>query len=135
MRHQAQEPLTIHRQGRLLSLSRGARPNLPEQRKELPMDLEHALTLAQARSFVAALADAAVDDDASAAFELVLIELDWLHGDESPGLETHGLNEDRKVLYLAAAAAIEALALFGLDALDLELLLVRLEAARALDRL
>jgi hypothetical protein len=99
------------------------------------MDLEHALTLAQARSFVAALADAAVDDDASAAFERVLIELDWLHGDESPGIETNGLNEDREVLYLAAAAAIEALALFGLDALDLELLLVRLEAARALDRL
>ena len=99
------------------------------------MDLEHALTLAQARSFVAALADAAVDDDASAAFEGVLIELDWLHGDESPGIDTNGLSEDRAVLYLAAAAAIEALALFGLDALDLELLLVRLEAARALDRL
>ena len=99
------------------------------------MDLEHALTLAQARSFVAALADAAVDDDASAAFESVLIELDSLHGDESPGLDTHGLSEDHDVLYLAAAAAIEALALFGLDALDLELLLVRLEAARALDRL
>jgi hypothetical protein len=99
------------------------------------MDLEHALTLAKARSFVAALADAAVDDDASAAFESVLIEIDWLQGDESPGLDTDGLSEDRDVLYLAAAAAIEALALFGLDALDLELLLVRLEAARALDRL
>jgi hypothetical protein len=98
------------------------------------MDLEHALTLTQARSFVAALADAAVDDDASAAFERVLIELDWLHGDESPGLDTDALSEDRDVLYLAAAAAIESLALFGLDALDLELLLVRLEAARALDR-
>ena len=35
------------------------------------MDLEHALTLTQARSFVAALADAALDDDASAAFERV----------------------------------------------------------------
>jgi hypothetical protein len=99
------------------------------------MDLEHALTLAQARSFVAALADAAVDDDASAAFESVLIELDWLHDDESPGLDTNGLSKDRDILYLAAAAAIEALAVFGLDALDLELLLVRLEAARALDRL
>jgi hypothetical protein len=99
------------------------------------MDLEHALTLTEARSFVAALADAAVDDDASAAFESVLIELDWLHGDESPSLDTDGLSEDRDVLYLAAAAAIEALALFGLDALDLELLLARLEAARALDRL
>jgi hypothetical protein len=93
------------------------------------MDLEHALTLAQARSFVAALADAAVDDDASAVSESVLIELDWLHGDESPGLDSNGLSEDRDVLYLAATAAIEALALFGLDALDLELLLVRLDPA------
>jgi len=99
------------------------------------MNLEHALTLAQARSFVATLADAALDDDASAAFERVLIELDWLHGDESPGLDTTGLSEDRDALYLAAAVAIEAMAIFGLDALDLELLLVRLEAARALDRL
>src|SRR5262249_740645 len=55
--------------------------------KEGVMNLEHALTLAQARSFVAALADAATDDDASAAFERVLIELDWLHGDDSPGLD------------------------------------------------
>ena len=97
------------------------------------MDLEHALTLAQARSFVAALADAAVEDDASAAFERVLIELDWLHADESPGLDTDGLSDDRDVLYLGAATAIESLAHFGLDALDLELLLVRLEAAPVLD--
>lgn len=52
------------------------------------MDLEHLLTLAQARSFVAALADTALGDDASTAFERVLIELDWLHDDESPGLDT-----------------------------------------------
>ncbi|MCL2611723.1 MAG: hypothetical protein FWD95_00650 [Nocardioidaceae bacterium] len=99
------------------------------------MNLDHALTLAQARSFVAALADAAVDDDASAAFERVLIELDWLHGDESPGLDTDALGNDRDVLYLAATAAIESLSLFGLDPLDLELVLVRLDAARALDGL
>ena len=98
------------------------------------MDLEHALTLAQARSFVAALADAAVEDDASAAFERVLIELDWLHDDESPGLDTDGLSDDRDVLYLGATTAIESLVIFGVDALDLELLLVRLEAAHALDR-
>ena len=97
------------------------------------MDLEHALTLAQARSLVAALADGAVDDDASAAFERVLIELDWLHDDESPGLDTDGLSDDRDALYLGATTAIEALVLFGVDALDLELLLVRLEAAHVLD--
>lgn len=99
------------------------------------MNLEHALTLTQARSFVAALADAALDDDASAAFERVLIELDWLHNDESPGLDTDGLSNDRDVLYLAATAAIESLGRFGLDPLDLELVLVRLEAARTLDGL
>jgi len=98
------------------------------------MDLEHALTLAQARSFVAALADIALDDDASSAFERVLIELDCLHVDGSPGLDTDGLSDDRNVLYLGATSAIESLALFGLDALDLELLLVRLEVAHALDR-
>ncbi|WP_310964137.1 hypothetical protein [Nocardioides terrisoli] len=97
------------------------------------MDLEHALTLARARSFVAALADAAIDDDASACFERVLIELDWLHDDESSGLDTDGLGDDREVLYRGATAAIESLVLFGVDALDLELLLVRLEAAHALD--
>ena len=97
------------------------------------MDLEHALTLAQARSLVAALADTALDNDASAAFERVLIELDWLHDDESPGLDTDGLSNDRGILYLGATAAIESLVLFGIDALDLELLLVRLEAAHALD--
>jgi hypothetical protein len=97
------------------------------------MDLEHALTLAQARSFLAALADTALDDGASAGFEHVLIELDWLHDDESPCLDTAGLSGDRNVLYLGAVAAIESLVAFGLDALDLELLLVRLEAAHASD--
>jgi hypothetical protein len=33
-----------------------------------------------------------------------------------------------------ATTAIESLVAFGVDALDLELLLVRLDAARALDR-
>jgi hypothetical protein len=97
------------------------------------MDLQHALTLAQARSFVAALADGAVDTDASAAFERVLIELDWLHDDESPGPDTDGLSDDRDVLYRGATTTIESLVAFGVDALDLELLLVRLDAARALD--
>ena len=97
------------------------------------MDLEHAQTLAQARSLVAALADSAVEDDASAAFEQVLIELDWLHHDESPALDTDGLSDDRDLLYLVATSAIESLVLYGLDDLDVELLLVRLEAARALD--
>lgn len=96
------------------------------------MDLEHARTLARARLFVAALADTARCDDASSAFERVLVELDGLHGDESPSLATDGLG-DRDVLYRGAMTAIESLVLFGLDVLDLELLLVRLETAYTLD--
>jgi hypothetical protein len=97
------------------------------------MDLEHAQVLAQARSVVAALADGAADEDASSAFEQILFELDWLHDDESPGLDADGLGDDRNALYLVALSAIESLAVLGLDELDVELLLVRLEAARALD--
>lgn len=62
------------------------------------MLLPHAQTLARARSYVAALADVAVGDDACAAFGRVLIELDWPHDDESPALETDGLRDDRDVL-------------------------------------
>ena len=54
------------------------------------MLLPHAQTLAQARSYVAALADQAHSIDASSAYEHVLIELDRIHGDESPGLDTDG---------------------------------------------
>ena len=48
------------------------------------MLLRHAHTLAQARSFLAALADEASDDDASSAYEHVLIDLDRIHCDECP---------------------------------------------------
>ena len=42
------------------------------------------VTLAQARSYLAALADQASTIDASSAYEHVLIELDRIHGDECP---------------------------------------------------
>ena len=54
------------------------------------MLLPHAQTLAQARSYVAALADRALTIDASSAYEHVLLELDRVHGDDCPALDTDG---------------------------------------------
>ena len=97
------------------------------------MLLAHAVTLAEARSYVAALADLARTFDASVEYERVLLQLDWIHGDEFPGLDTTGLADDRDVLYAVAESAIEELADHGVDALQVELVLDMLDAARAKD--
>ncbi|GEP40090.1 hypothetical protein NPS01_37530 [Nocardioides psychrotolerans] len=97
------------------------------------MLLAHAITLAEARSYVAALADLARTFDASVEYERVLLQLDWIHGDEFPGLATTGLTDDRDVLYAVAESAIEDLADHGVDALQVELVLDMLDAARARD--
>lgn len=97
------------------------------------MLLAHAVTLAEARSYVAALADLARTFDASVEYERVLLQLDWIHGDEFPGLDTTGLTDDRDVLYAVAESAIEELADHGIDALQVELVLDMLDAARAKD--
>ena len=49
------------------------------------MLLAHAATLAEARSYLAALADHALTFDASVEYERVLLQLDFLHGDDMPG--------------------------------------------------
>ena len=97
------------------------------------MELAHALTLERGRSHVAALADGARAVEASSAYEHVLIELDRLHGDRSPALDTAGLTGDRDVLFAVASSAIEDLQDHGIDGLDVELLLARLDEARNLD--
>ena len=100
------------------------------------MLLSHAVTLAEARSYVAALADNARTFDASVEYEHVLLELDTIHGGEVPPLTevlTEGLTT-RDVLYTVAEAAIEELVEHGVDGLQVELVLARLEDARALDR-
>jgi hypothetical protein len=97
------------------------------------MELAHALTLGRGRSHVAALADAARVVEASSAYEHVLIELDRLHGDQSPALDTDGITGDRDALFAVASAAIEDLQDHGIDVLDVELLLARLDEARNLD--
>lgn len=99
------------------------------------MDIAHAQTLVEARSHIAALADNARSVEASSAYEQVLIELDRLHGDESPALSTDGLTTSRDVLFAVANSAVEELLGYGLDALDIELLLARLDEAHGLDRL
>jgi len=97
------------------------------------MLLAHAVTLAEARSYVAALADLTRNFDASVEYERVLLQLDWIHGDEFPGLDTTGLTDDRDVLYAVAESAIEELADHGVDPLQVELVLDMLDAARAKD--
>lgn len=97
------------------------------------MELAHAQTLMQARSYLAALADAARTMEASCAYERVLIEIDRVHGDDTPALDTTGLTEDRAALYAAATSAIEELADHGVDELHVELILTMLIETRDLD--
>jgi hypothetical protein len=97
------------------------------------MLLSHAITLAEARSYVAALADQARSADASSGYERVLLELDWIHDDDVPALDTDGLTDDRETLLAVATSAIEQLIDYGVDALQIELVLAMLEYARQLD--
>ena len=97
------------------------------------MLLAHALTLAEARSYVAALADLAQTFEASIDYERVLLQLDFIHGDETPALDTAGLTDDREILFSVAASSIEALLDHGVDGLQIELVLDMLEVARDKD--
>ena len=96
------------------------------------MLLSHAITLAEARSYVAALANCALTLDASAAYEVILLRLDALHGGHVPPLRRINL-DDRDLLFTAAESAIEDLIAHGVDALQVELVLAWLEGARARD--
>jgi hypothetical protein len=97
------------------------------------MLLSHAIALAEARSYVAALADTAVTFEASVEYERVLLQLDWIHGDDVPGLDAPDFTDDRNVLFSIAESAIEELVDFAVDALQIELVLAMLIAARELD--
>ena len=97
------------------------------------MLLPHAQTLAQARSHVAALADRALTIDASSAYERALLELDRVHGDDCPALDTDDLTDDREILLVVASSAVEDLENFGVDVLSVELILAMLVDAHNLD--
>lgn len=99
------------------------------------MLLAHRRTLAQARSYVAVLADEATSIEASSAYERALVELDRMHGDEIPALDLGGLTTDRGVLRTLASSAIEELEQYGIDALSIELVLARLQDAYVMDGL
>jgi hypothetical protein len=97
------------------------------------MPPSHAIALAEARSCLAALADTAVTFEASVEYERVLLQLDWIHGDDVPGLDPSGLTDDRNALFSTAESAIEELVDVDVDALQVELVLAMLIAARDLD--
>jgi hypothetical protein len=97
------------------------------------MLLAHAALLSEARSYIAALADNAKTFEASSAYDLVLIELDWVHGDGAFALDATSHTVDREVLMAFATSAVERLITGGADALHTELLLASLEDARTLD--
>lgn len=98
------------------------------------MQIGHAMTLALARSFLAALADSAGTVQGSSAYEQVLLELDRIHNDDVPAIGGVELLSSADLLYAGATSAIEDLAGHGVDELHLELILAMLDDARALDR-
>ena len=97
------------------------------------MLLLHAATLAEARSHLAALADHARTVEASSAYERALIELDRVHGDDTPALDTAGITHDRDIVMALAVSAVQQLADYGVDALHIELVLASLADAHAVD--
>lgn len=101
------------------------------------MMLAHAVALAEARSYLAALADRATNVEASLGYERTLLHLDAIHGGDVPALDTHldthGLLDDRAALHLLARSAVEELRAHGIDALKVELVLTLLDGASGLD--
>jgi hypothetical protein len=87
--------------------------------------LANALVLAEARSCLAALADAATTVDRSAAYERLLIDLDVLTEDAGPATyPIVGVREE--ALVARAEFALERLSGLGADGLSVELLIERL---------
>ena len=73
---------------------------------KVTMQLRHARSVALARTYVAALADNAIDEDASSGYEHVLIELDRLHDDQSPNIDVDAATGDRDLWFELALVAI-----------------------------
>lgn len=97
------------------------------------MLLAHSALLTEARSYISALAENAKTLEASSAYDLALIELDLVHGDDAFALDATSPTVDRDVLTALATSAVERLTAYGMDALHSELLLASLEDARTLD--
>ena len=97
------------------------------------MLLSHAVLLAEARSYLAALADTARSFDAALEYERALLQLDWLHGGTIPPI-TVVPTQDRNVLYSVARSAIAHLENHAVDQLELAICLSMLTVAWDLDR-
>lgn len=97
------------------------------------MLLSHAVTLAEARSYIAALADEAATFDGSVEYEHALLYLDLIHGADIPALDTRALTDDRATLHAIAISAVKELTDHGVDKLQVELLLDMLDVARDRD--
>lgn len=94
------------------------------------MLLAHAITLTEARSYLAALADQAGTFDATVEYEHALLYLDLIHSNDIPALNLTGLTDDRVILHAIAVNAVKELADHGIDKLQIELLLDMLDMAR-----
>lgn len=97
------------------------------------MLLAHAVTLAEARSYIAALADEAATFEGSVEYEHTLLYLDLIHGDDIPPLDASGFTDDRAILHAIAVSAVKELPDHGVDKLQVELLLDMLDVARDRD--
>lgn len=89
------------------------------QGRAMPMTLAYAIALADARSCLAALADAATDFDESVQLEHLLLALDALHPD---GPALYAVAGDRGALFDRLDAAVDRMQALGGDLLSLELL-------------
>lgn len=87
----------------------------------MPMILAYAIALADARSCLAVLADAATDFDESCRYERLLIDLDGLHAGDFPA--TYPMYGTPAELLARLGAAVDRMIELGGDALSLELFL------------
>lgn len=93
----------------------------------------HAAALATARTALALLADQAITLEASSGYEQALIQLDEIHANVVPALNTVAVSGDQHALCATAAAAIRGLVEYGVDELDVELTLAMLDEAHLRD--
>ncbi len=89
----------------------------------------YALVLAEARSCLAALTDVATSADRSAAYERLLIDLDVLKGDVGPAAYSI-VDVSVDELVERAKRALGCLTAYGVDALEVALLVARLHRRR-----
>lgn len=96
------------------------------------MLLAHAIAIAEARSYIAALANTATTALGSVAYDRVLIYLDAAHGNQVPALTDVSVIEP-STLYRLAQQSITSLGTYGLDPLHIELTLAYLVDSWTLD--